>query len=547
MLASASSPTVAVAMLTVAGVVATNCNSTTFGSLTLGNIEILSFNVTVALNVSAVDGGGGAPLPSSTDSLGLLVQETANPAIELEAVVDFCKIAIEYTHPGQNDVVNTWIGLPLDAAGWNSRFQMAGGGGWSAGSESTIVSPVVDGYSTSSTDGGHSGNRSTADWGLVSPGNTNWPALSDFASVALNEAASLGKLATEIYYGEKPKYSYWNGCSTGGRQGHMMGQRYPEQFDGIVAGSPAINWQKFQLQQFWSDFKAQELETRPPSCVLQAITKAATAACDGLDGVTDSVIAYPGQCKFDAKSLIGQSVNCSMPNGIVVITEGMAELANAIWEGPTSANGDFQWYGINPDASLTGLLTTTCTTVENCTVNPFQIGLDWLQVFLARNASYDTGTLTHEQWDRFFRQSVDEYTSIIGTDNPDLTDLKNAGTRLLAWHGTQDPLIPSNGTVDYYERATAFNGDISEYYRFFLAPGVGHCGGGPGLDPSSTVFDVLRAWVENGTAPETLPAVGPAVGSSSTQATRAVDLCLYPKILTYTGPNPNEKSSFLCL
>jgi archaellin len=205
-----------------------SCDAATFASLTLSNIEIQSLNVTVATT-------GGA------------------------ASVELCKIAIEYTHPGQNDVVNTWIGLPLDAADWNSRFQMAGGGGWSAGSESTILTPVAAGYSSSSTDGGHTAAQSQADWGLVSPGNTNWPALWDFASVALDEAASLGKLATEIYYGEKPTYSYWNGCSTGGRQGHAMGQKYPDQFDGIVAGSPAINWERFQLQQYWSDFQAKEL------------------------------------------------------------------------------------------------------------------------------------------------------------------------------------------------------------------------------------------------------------------------------------------------
>ncbi|KAK6192932.1 hypothetical protein LQW54_012981 [Pestalotiopsis sp. IQ-011] len=500
-------------------VIAVNCDADAFGSLALDNIEIQSFIVTIRRNVTTGSAGS----------------------------VDLCEIAIEYTHPGQNDVVNTWVGLPLDAASWNSRFQMAGGGGWTAGGESTILAPVAAGYSSSSTDGGHTAVQSTADWGLVNPANTNWPALWDFSSVALIEAAKLGKLATEIYYGEKPKYSYWNGCSTGGRQGHAMGQKYPDQFDGIVAGSPAINWERFQLQQFWSDFEAQELGIQPPSCALQAITTAATAACDELDGVKDSVIAYPGQCKFDAKSLIGQMVNCTSPQGAFTITEDVAELANAIWQGPRSVEGDFQWYGLNPDASLGGLLSTTCTTVDNCTVIPWQIGLDWLQVFLARNASYDTTTLTHEQWDRFYRQSVNEHASVIGTDDPDLTDLKEAGTKLLTWHGTQDPLIPSNGTIDYYERASAFNGDsFNDYYRFFLAPGVGHCGGGPGLDPSGTVFDVLRAWVENGTVPETLPATGPAVGASSTSATRSIDLCLYPKVLTYVGPDPNDDASFTC-
>lgn len=196
----------ATALLAAQVAMAADCTSASFASLTLRSIDILSFNVTVA-SVSTGDGD--------------------DPVDEIAASGDICKIAIKYTHPGQNDVVNTWIGLPLDAADWNSRFQMAGGGGWTAGRESTIDSPVAYGYSSSSTDGGHSADQSQAEWGLVSPGNTNWPALNDFASVALDEAASLGKLATELYYGQKPRYSYWNGCSTGGRQGHSKQNLQP--------------------------------------------------------------------------------------------------------------------------------------------------------------------------------------------------------------------------------------------------------------------------------------------------------------------------------
>lgn len=195
---------------------------------------------------------------------------------------------------------------------------------------------------------------------------------------------------------------------------------------------------------------------------------------------------------------------------------------------------------------MNGLLSTTCTSVDNCTVTPFQIGYDWLTVFLVRNISVDVDAFTHEQWDGLFRQSVDEYTSVIGTNNPDLTALKKAGTKVLVWHGQADPLIPSNGTINYFERADAYNANLTDYYRLFLAPGIGHCGGGAGLDPSDTVFDTLRAWVENGTAPETIPASGPAVGTTDSAATRSIELCQYPKTLTYVGTNPNEQSSFAC-
>lgn len=247
-------PTVAMALSSVVqgalSASASACTASTFSSLTLNNIEIVSFNVTAARNysTSGASSDGSAPVGVTSASTGTT-----------PSTVDMCLLTITYTHPGQHDTINTYIGLPLDPKDWNSRFLMDGGGGWVAGGLDEILSPIASGYSSSSTDGGHNSSVSTADWGLTSEGNTNWPALSDFASVATAEAAVLGKMATEMYFGWKPEYSYWNGCSTGGRQGHMMAQQYPERFDGIVGGAPAINWDKFIPSEFWSPFMAQLL------------------------------------------------------------------------------------------------------------------------------------------------------------------------------------------------------------------------------------------------------------------------------------------------
>ncbi|KAA8644925.1 hypothetical protein EYZ11_005297 [Aspergillus tanneri] len=517
---------------------ASACTAGTFVSLSLSNIEITSFNVTAAYKYSAsansFDGTGG---------VGVISASTGTTA----STVDICLIAMTYTHPGQNDVINTYIGLPLDASDWNSRFLMEGGGGWLAGGESEILSPVLSGYSSSSTDGGHNTSSLATDWGLTSEGNTNWPTLWDFASVAIVEAAVLGKMATEIYFGSAPKYSYWNGCSTGGRQGHMMAQQHPELFDGMVSGAPAINWDKFIPSQFWGPFMAQLLDVQPPSCVLDAFTDAAIGACDLLDGVKDGLIAYPGQCFFQASSLVGQMVNCSNPDENTTITTEMAQLVAAMWEGPRSTEGHFEWYGFDHDSDLTAILNTTCTSVHNCTMTPFGIADDWVKVFLARNSTFNTETLTHPDYDRLFRQSMDQYASVIGTENPDLTNMKLAGTKMIAWHGMQDQLIPTNGSVDYYQRVMEFDTDAESYYRFFLAPGVKHCGGGDGFDPSDTVFGTLRAWVENGTVPDSLEATAKAVGDSKKSATRTAYLCPYPKVFTYTGGNPNQPSSFSCI
>lgn len=527
-----------------------SCSKETFRSLSLPNIHILDWNITTSNNVPLVE------------SAGLYAQ----PGFTLEDTVNLCRVNIRYTHPGQNDSINTYIGLPLEPEDWNGRFLMVGGGGWTAGEEPDIALPVKAGFSSATTDGGHATPGNNATWGLVSPGNTNWPALTDFASVALVEAAKLGKQATAAYYGKKANYSYWNGCSTGGRQGYMMAQRYPEEFDGIAASAPAINWAKFLVAEYFPVLMADllgmsnalsavstianssSIDVQPPACVLQAFTDAAIAACDTLDGVKDGIISLPGQCFFDASSIVGQSVNCTKPSGTIVLTDAHAELVNSMWDGPRSTDGRFAWYGLLKDAPLTGLLPTTCTTIDNCTISPFQISASWIQTFLQKDSTYDVRSMSREQYDAFFRQSVDEYTSVMATDNSDLTNLRQAGTKLLTWHGLQDPLISANGTVDYYNRVLAnpANRDVSDYYRFFLAPGVGHCGRGTGFDPSSTFLNAIIAWVENGTAPDTLQSSGAAVGGTNTTVNRTADLCPYPSILTFIGGDPNEVSSFTC-
>lgn len=148
-----------------------------------------------------------------------------------------------------------------------------------------------------------------------------------------------------------------------------------------------------------------------------------------------------------------------------------------------------------------------------------------------------------------FNKSVADFTSIMSFDDPDLSGLSESGTKMLVWHGMADQLIPTNGSVDYYERVVKRMGNVDEFYRLFLAPGIPHCGmkGGPGLDPTSELFQGLLDWVENGTVPETLAAVGPAVGSDNTTATRTIGLCPYPKVLSFTGTDPNNAADFACL
>lgn len=178
-----------------------------------------------------------------------------------------CEVAIKYTHPGYGDTINTAVWLP-PVKQWTGRFLGAGGGGFTTGVESneTLLWATSEGFAVVSTDGGHTVDDALniEKWGMSSPGNVNWASLQDFASIALDDAATLGKAVVLAFYGKGPEYSYWNGCSTGGRQGHMMAQRYPEQYDGILASAPGIYWNELMMQLFWPQAVMNELGPYAP-------------------------------------------------------------------------------------------------------------------------------------------------------------------------------------------------------------------------------------------------------------------------------------------
>jgi hypothetical protein len=172
--------------------------------------------------------------------------------------LNFCNVNITYTHPGYNDEIHVQVWLPLK---WNQRFQGTGGSGFVTGVFDEALAPAVaQDYSAVSTDGWHVLNvTSAAAWALISPGNVDCNLLQDFASMALNDMTVLGKAATKSYYGTAPRYSYWNGCSTGGRQGLMMAQRFPDAYEGILPGAPAINWPSFIVAQYWDQLIMNQL------------------------------------------------------------------------------------------------------------------------------------------------------------------------------------------------------------------------------------------------------------------------------------------------
>lgn len=433
----------------------------------------------------------------------------------------FCQVSLTLTHPGANDNVTVAVWLPLDS--WNGRFQGTGGGGYVAGFFDLGLAPaLLGGYAAASTDAGAASD-------IESPGNlaTNPELLTNFASRSLHDMAVAGKALTARFYGHPAAYSYWNGCSTGGRQGLMSAQRYPTDYNGIVAAAPAINWTEFIPAEQWPQVVMNEMNTHPTPCEFEAFRQAATTACDTLDKVRDGIISTPSQCHYDPNRLVGTTLLCEGRE--VTVTRADAAVVAKIWAGPGV------WSGLPKGTPFDGIANTT---PDGTAGVPFAIADNWLKYFVLKDPDYDTSTLTYRDWYRLFAQSQREYADILDTSNPNLTAFRAAGGKLLTWHGEADQAIFPAGTTNYWRRVDAATpGATNDFYRLFMAPGVGHCGGNTGPAPIDPLAAV-QAWVEQGRAPDVLPA-------ASATATR--DLCAYPLVSRYRGGgDPNEASSYRC-
>ncbi|KAL7929766.1 tannase and feruloyl esterase [Trichoderma chlorosporum] len=427
---------------------------------------------------------------------------------------------------------------------WNGRFQANGGVGYAAGELDLTLGPTIkQGYSSASTDAGVSFNPSSPEaWALRPDGSVNQDALINFSYRSVHDMALVGKEVTKQFYGQKPKYSYWNGCSTGGRQGMVAAQRYPGLFDGILAGAPAINWATYVIAEQWPQVVMNMERSFPSPCELKQFTDAAIAECDKLDGVVDGVINNPDVCHFDPYKLVGRMVSCDGSNSI--ITEAAASVVQKVLQGPFDSNGESRWYGLNPGAALDSLANTTVTHGQRGG-SPFFVNDAWIRYWIAKNPNYDLSKIDYSALDRLFAQSYREYDAIIGTDNPDLSGFQKSGGKLLMWHGLSDQLIFPKGTIEYRNRVERLMGGpskVNNFFRLFLAPGVDHCAGTPSLGAvPSDPLSALVNWVENKTAPLNLAAeiTGPHGGARI--------ICPYPQIAQYAGGDTKSASSFECV
>jgi hypothetical protein len=482
----------------------------------------------------------GQDLLRSCESLASVA--LPNTAIESAAIEPassgrpaFCRVTAVVTHLDAGDRIRVWIGLP--ASGWNGRFEGVGGGGFMGGSPMGVNAPVAQGYAAGSTDTGHEGFSGS--FALDANGRLNWMLIRDYAYLGIHEMTVTGKALVEAFYGRPAQHSYFNGCSTGGRQGLSEAQRYPADYDGILSGAPAINWTQLHMEQMWGHLVMRQLKNFMPQCKFAAAQAAAVAACDETDGVKDGVIENPRGCTYDPKALAGTSVT-----GCGDFTELDAEVIRKLWQGPRRRDGSFLWYGLPRGADAVGL---TSTGGSPLTGKPNPITLEWWRYYVMQNPQWDWTVLTPALYEQYWDQSVEEFSAVLATDKPDLSAFRDRGGKIVLWHGWWDQLIYPEGTTDYYERVQkqmGGAGSTSEFARLFMAPGVAHCAGGPGPQPAGA-FDAMVKWVEQGQAPETLRAER---RDSSGAVVRSRPLCLFPLVAKYKGSgSSDEAANFGCV
>ncbi|MFI0241375.1 tannase/feruloyl esterase family alpha/beta hydrolase [Streptomyces sp. NPDC016845] len=473
---------------------------------------------------------------------GGTIQGTGLLGGEVSGVPAFCQVTVVLTHPGEGDhaKVQTW----LPEQEWNGRFQAIGGSAFSAGDNGVgLGTAVKNGYAVMTTDAGV-GDVLDTSWVLDDKGRVDRTALKNFASRSQHEAAAVGKAVVNGVYGRHAAYSYFTGCSTGGRQGYMEAQAYPDDYDGILADAPAINWDEYEVATLWPQVVLNNEKTYPTDCELKAFTDAAVKGCDKLDGVRDGLVNDASRCDFDPRRLIGTKVDCKGEE--LTITAADAAVVRKIWDGPRTTSGQKLWAGVPVGADLTGLAHSEPDKSDGVVKGvPFPVPAAWVQLFLAKDPSFDLTKITYSDFTKLFKQSQAEYDEVIGTDDPDLSDFRRSGGKLITWQGDTDQFIPAQGTVRYHQQVGRELGAkrVDDFYRVFLAPNTDHCGLN-GQDGSADGLAALTAWVEHGKAPRTLPAT--LVDTDGEKVER--DLCAYPAVSHYKGHgDPALASSFRCV
>jgi len=474
----------------------------------LSSLTLPNTTITLARTVGpgAFTPAGAAAAPSATQAFADL------PA--------FCRVAATLNPSSDSDIkIEVW--LPADR--WNNKFQAVGNGAWNGAiAYPAMADALRHGYATSSTDTGHAGNNAT--FALGHPEK-----LIDFAYRSEHEMTVKAKAIINAFYSSAPTYSYWNGCSAGGRQALKEAQMFPADYDGIIAGAPGLDWSGRSAQAVRVAQALQKEGAQLPPAKIQLLHSAVLQECDARDGLKDGLINDPTRCSFDPKVL-----QCEGADGATCLTPAQVATARLIYT-TTTPKAHRELAGLLPGSEL-GWTDLGWTASARAT------GLDHYRFIVFKDPTWDVQRFNVDT--DVARIDEAESAAANATD-PNLKPFFNRGGKLLQYHGWSDPQISPLNSVTYYQRVVATAGDagkIRDSYRLFMAPGMAHCGGGEGPNDFDKVT-ALERWVEKGEAPASLI----ASHARSGRVDRTRPLCPYPQQAQYTGSGSiDEAANFVC-
>jgi feruloyl esterase len=468
-------------------------------------------NATIT-SVQTVAAGGFAP----PGGRGATVAAASLPA--------FCRVAATLKPSSDSDIkIEVW----LPSAGWNGKFQGVGNGGWTGSINYGALSQALrNGYATASTDTGHEGG--SGQFALGHPEK-----LVDFGWRAVHEMTVHAKSVVNAFYGRAAQRSYWVGCSSGGKQGLKEAQKFPADYDGIVAGAPANYWTHLVTQSLWV---AQATLKDPASSIPRekyaVIHDAALKRCDADDGVRDGVIENPARCRFDPKALL-----CSSGDGPSCLTAPQVAAAQKIYapaKNPRTGREIFPGLAIGSEKGWAALAGGP---------RPLSIADDHYKFVVFKNPEWDFRTLNFDK-DVELADRID-HDFELNANEPNLRAFAARGGKILMYHGWNDQLISPANSINYLksvELALGGRARTAGTMRLFMVPGMTHCAGGDG----TSTFDMLKAleqWVEERRPPDRII----ASRLENDKLIRTRPLCPYPQVARYSGSgSTDDAANFAC-
>jgi tannase len=523
---------------------------------------------------------GIAPDASSVTANAVYNASTSASDFFPAATYDYCNITFSYTHTGKSDIVHVQYWLPSPDQ-YKKRFLATGGGGFAINSGTqSFPGGVQYGAAAGSTDGGFGSFSTNMDEVfLLANGSVNYDPLYMFGYRAIGEMTKIGKALSQGFFSMNSTdkiYTYYQGCSEGGRDGWSQVQRYPEEYDGVIPGAPALRFAQQQVQHLYSNVVEQTLNYYPPSCELDKILNETIAACDPLDGKTDGVIARSDLCKlrFNISSIVGAPYSCAASsssqlgfsfgqkakrqmgpgggsssepaqNG-TVSAEGVA-VVQKIFDGLHTSDGKHAYISYQPGAGFEDASTSYNNVTGKWELSIKSTGGEYVAKFLQLldlDNLPDLNNVTYDTLKDWMQQGWTMYEDSLQTTIPDLTAYQSKGGKILTYHGEADDSIPAGSSVHYHESVRnimypnlSFNESsdaLGDWYRLFLVPGAAHCSSNT-LQPNGPFpnlnLEIMIDWVESGVKPERLN----ATVSQGDNEGQVQHLCAWPLRPYWTG------------